>query len=378
MLHSASERTTPSTRPFPRRHNPPDSCTNLSLEPIKTMERELNVGISLERTSDSIGSRWRERLFAAPGSDDAARALVEDLLRALAEERHCLRLLRSALGYGQACIMEGRPSSTLLHRLDVLEDTLLEASVARPESDDRMDRLNAPRVRSRIRLVRLSATTGFSRAACAERLRAARQLRHDIRNPLGTVRNALEMVAERSTGGDHRLEDMASRNLRAVERMIRERVSDTSSLGPEHGVATAQLGAMCEQAEAIVRDTVGTWPFGSPLISGSWGERIHEPSAVLLTATVMLALALDSTGPASLQVASSVSDGALCLELRAAQQMSPPLQTEDFWRLTTELAERLGARIDTPAESGAIRVRLSAWGAELPHDVGGSNERAHL
>src|SRR4051812_39621427 len=126
---------------------------------MESMERELKVGISLERTSDSIGSRWRERLGGAVGAEDSARVLIDSLLRALEEDRHCLRLLNAALGYGQACFAEGRTPTTLHRRLDTLGDTLAELSVSVTEDEGTAERTvsrpSATRLASRIQVARV-------------------------------------------------------------------------------------------------------------------------------------------------------------------------------------------------------------------------------
>jgi signal transduction histidine kinase len=214
------------------------------------MERELRVGIARELDPEMLAVSCRERLGMAD-VDAMPLALFDRFVRALHGDGHDIRLLRHALGFGEAIHGRQEPRWAIGSRLDALEDITREllphgAAASAPDP---------VRLRRILQSVRLAAEVGFGTAARVARMAEIRSLRHDLRNALGTIRNALELVvdaAPREAAAVEQLAAMATRNAAGVERLIRTRLADQTQLSPELGIGWASPHRIAERAVSAV------------------------------------------------------------------------------------------------------------------------------
>jgi signal transduction histidine kinase len=92
------------------------------------------------------------------------------------------------------------------------------------------------RLQNRAALLSLAVTRGYMQAY-AETLREGfRHLRHDLRNPLGTIKSVLALMDDESVPLEARVNPsfraMATRNARMLEELIADRLSDAAALLP--------------------------------------------------------------------------------------------------------------------------------------------------
>jgi signal transduction histidine kinase len=115
-------------------------------------------------------------------------------------------------------------------------------------------------------LVTLAVVKGYSQAADSVMRDRFRHLRHDLRNPLGTIKSVLALMDDETIPADERsnprFRAMAKRNARSLGELIGERLSDAEATLPAHVVQVVSLRAIaCTvrrdlRAEAMARNTV--------------------------------------------------------------------------------------------------------------------------
>lgn len=214
------------------------------------MERELRVGIARELDPEMLAVRCRERLGSAD-VDAFPLALLDRFVRALQGDGHDIRLLRHGLGFGEAIHARQEPRWAIGARLEALEDITRDLLPHAPGATGP----DPARLGTVLQSVRLAAEVGFGTAARVARMTEMRSLRHDLRNAMGTIRNALELLvdaAPREAASLEQLAAMATRNAAGLERLIRTRLADQTQLSPELGIGWASPHQIAERAVAAV------------------------------------------------------------------------------------------------------------------------------
>jgi signal transduction histidine kinase len=94
----------------------------------------------------------------------------------------------------------------------------------------------ARRLQRRSALLSLAATRGYMQAYADTLRDRFRHLRHDLRNPLGTIKSVLSLMDDDSVPLEARVNPnfraMATRNAKSLEELIAERLSDAAALLP--------------------------------------------------------------------------------------------------------------------------------------------------
>ena len=94
----------------------------------------------------------------------------------------------------------------------------------------------ARRLQRRGALLSLAATRGYMQAYADALRDRFRHLRHDLRNPLGTIRSVLALMDDDTVPLEARVNPsfraMATRNAKSLEELIAERLSDAAALLP--------------------------------------------------------------------------------------------------------------------------------------------------
>lgn len=94
----------------------------------------------------------------------------------------------------------------------------------------------ARRLQRRGALLSLAATRGYMQAYADTLRDRFRHLRHDLRNPLGTIKSVLALMDDESLPLEARVNPnfraMATRNAKSLEELIAERLSDAAALLP--------------------------------------------------------------------------------------------------------------------------------------------------
>src|SRR5687767_3420429 len=118
--------------------------------------------------------------------------------------------------------------------LYVMESALERSDVSAASAADGV-RL-ARRLQRRSALLSLAATRGYMQAYADTLRDRFRHLRHDLRNPLGTIKSVLSLMDDDSVPLEARVNPtfrgMATRNARLLEELIAERLGDAVALLP--------------------------------------------------------------------------------------------------------------------------------------------------
>jgi signal transduction histidine kinase len=203
--------------------------------------------------ADELAARWEAQVKTVALIDDArtvhgtnessARRFVIAILGALSsDDREAEEAIACGLQFGADAFDRGTSLHHTMKALDLLAAmTLYAVETAADETDvggataSHGIRL-ARQLQGRAALLSLAATRGYMQAY-AEALRERfRHLRHDLRNPLGTIKSVLALMDDESVPpdarADPRFQAMAKRNARSLEELIADRLSDAAALLP--------------------------------------------------------------------------------------------------------------------------------------------------
>jgi hypothetical protein len=207
---------------------------------------------ALTHQSTELAQRWanRARLAAADfgelnSSDDAseisnsAERLVGALLTAAADHVHQHEPLIEA---GAAMGLEAHRRNSSLHlilkEIDLLGALVLQAAedVATNYSTGTAAHEGlaaAQRIADATSQFRLAAVMGYTQAIEDELRNRYRIIRHDLRNPLGTIRTAVALLTDESAPPamreSRRVQAMVVRNTSLLDQMLSEALSDAAA-----------------------------------------------------------------------------------------------------------------------------------------------------
>jgi signal transduction histidine kinase len=241
------------------------------------------VADTLRIQAQGIAERWETRvqsvaLQASGGSDTSghssvAVALVESLATALASGGATAEdMVALGLAFGAEAFERGTSLHHTLKGLDLLtaiglyavETAVLDEPIGELTLADGV--LLCRRFQQGSSLIALAAVKGYSQAADSVMRDRFRHLRHDLRNPLGTIKSVLALMDDETIPADERsnprFRAMAKRNARSLGELIGERLSDAEAMLPAHLVQAVSLRTIvCTvrrdlRAEASARNTV--------------------------------------------------------------------------------------------------------------------------
>jgi signal transduction histidine kinase len=206
----------------------------------------------LVRQSPELAEWWAERaqLVAAdtgePNSDsdasearDGAEGLVRTLIATAVDgvPGH-ESLMQAGVGMGVEAHRRNVPLHLMLKEVDLLGALVLGAaeSVALdyPAGTAGHEGLAvARRISEATSQLRLAATTGYTQAIEDELRERYRVIRHDLRNPLGTIKAAVALLTDESAPAEmresRRVRAMVVRNTSSLDQLIGEALSDAAA-----------------------------------------------------------------------------------------------------------------------------------------------------
>jgi signal transduction histidine kinase len=215
----------------------------------------LEVASVLEQRADDIAARWWDEVRAVWSSatistvegpltsPDAARSPAPALVRGLAAALVAHDGARAeGAGQGFALGTSAFAAGLALHELlslvqrlttsclDVVEDVMIdEGQRVAPREAVRVCR-ELQEVGERMAV---DATRGFAEAGDRALRERFRRLRHDLRNPVGTIRSALSLMADETVPEEARRSPrfpaMIERNVTTLDQMIVERLGDSEA-----------------------------------------------------------------------------------------------------------------------------------------------------
>lgn len=261
----------------PFHHGPAADADNDSIRVLKTdrsVARRLNehLCVALRDEAAALALRWRTQGRAiAPGSPvlepDAEHAtevlrVIDAIARSLIGDGHWQDdLIRAGWTVGAEEFRLGASLHALLKQLDLLEAMILYA-IERAASSPAGDGLTssdgiatARRIQRARSLLSLAAVKGFTEAYLDDVRTRHRLLRHDLRNPLGTIRTAVSLMEDESIPADMRanprFRTMVKRNASTIDSMIGLRLGDETT--HEEAFAWHDV-SLADVARAVRRD----------------------------------------------------------------------------------------------------------------------------
>jgi hypothetical protein len=222
----------------------------------------------------ALAARWAQQVHSVaprPGGQRAEPADVEPVVHALIchlrGEPSCQEAVaHSGWDYGIAAYMAGTSLHAMLKEVDLLTSMVLyaceravsEVSGEReaagepgPGATDAMGL--ARRLHLASSLLRLAAAKGFTHDYLGDLQAHYRTLRHDLRNPLGTIKSAVSLMEDESIPAElrnsPRYRAMVSRNATSLDSLIGDNLSDAQAQVP----AFARTEVSLEQIACAVR-----------------------------------------------------------------------------------------------------------------------------
>lgn len=228
------------------------------------------VADALHRDAMALGSRWEAQARAvAPRlhAPDATPPRGERLVRAVAGALAVgtggqQELVRAGWELGASSHGGEQSLHYLLKELNLLsamllyacEQVLADEAAARGASAAEGMAV-ARRVQRSVSLLTLAASKGFTHDYLTGLRDQYRALRHDLRNPLGTIRSAITLMEDEAVApemrNDPRFRAMVVRNASSIDRLIGGKLSDESVLGP---ALARQPVSLYEVARAVRRE----------------------------------------------------------------------------------------------------------------------------
>ena len=206
------------------------------------------VVAALQAGAPALAARWRtDGARVAPGAPvlEAGTAHSAEVVRALDALARgiggdsCWQddLVRAGWALGSEEYRLGASLHAVLKQIDLLEALTLyalETAAAEDESATAADGIALSRRLQRARsLLSLATVKGFTEGYFGEVRARYRLLRHDLRNPLGTIRTAVSLMEDETLPpemrANPRFRTMVKRNASSIDTMIGSRLADTTT-----------------------------------------------------------------------------------------------------------------------------------------------------
>lgn len=208
----------------------------------------------LQQQAEDLAERWITQARSVLLLDDAdpqsaarvidAHGLVEALIAALADGDSVSEdTVGHGMRFGVTAFARGVSVHHVLKAIDLLMAMTLFAVESALGQIDGVLATNAAdgiglsrRLQQRGMLLSLAASRGYLQAYADALRDQFRHLRHDLRNPLGTIKSVLALIDDDSVPLEARVNPafrgMATRNARLLEELIGDRLGDAGALLP--------------------------------------------------------------------------------------------------------------------------------------------------
>jgi signal transduction histidine kinase len=331
-----------------------------------------------------LAARWESQIksvalmdgahLGAATDADRARRLAESLLGSTAsDDAEGEEVIAAGLEFGASSFAQGSSLHHTMKALDLLVAMSLYALETTVEQNDFGDTSAGQGIRiarylqRRASLVTLAATRGYMQAYTEALRERFRHLRHDLRNPLGTIKSVLSLMNDESVPldarADPRFQTMAKRNARSLEDLIADRLSDAAALLPimadqEVSLRTVACSVRRELRSEIeqrgVTMLVGTaTPYG----------RVDAPGLELLLRGVLQAVLQECIEGDQLQLEFSGPVDGRGTVIVSCESGRAPIRDESALERLSALSLRIGASM-----SAAQQVLVSVPMQALPGD----------
>lgn len=418
----------PSPRPVVL--TPAGNCSRRSLAPAQPLIRVLDtdgaatrrltthVASRLQAEAAALASRWRvQGRSVAPGSPtlepDAERPTqvvraVDALARALVADP-CWQddIIRAGWALGAEEHRLGASLHALLKQIDLLEamalyaievsltgsdadvpstgvtelppGTNLQAALA-GEGATAADGIALARRLQRARaLLSVAAVKGFTEEYLSELRSRYRSLRHDLRNPLGTIRTAVSLMEDETIPADMRanprFRQMVKRNASSIDLMIGRRLGDESTHEEALSWHEVSLAAITRTIRRDLREDANIAEVDIVADENLPSPRLDAVAAELLLRTVIAAV-LREAEPQSQILVALVKHTPQSVVISVRHDARAPRQTscERGLLLAAELGERLHGRVWV---DDVVYIELPVSAPEEREEIARGGEGAH-
>ena len=280
-MQSGTEERQPSALALqPQRGHSPHARPSVPVPPVPTLVTTLlatYLAEYLARDAAALGAHWQARARAAvPRAagqpPTASPALAERIVAALAaalsdEGRWQDDVMRAGWELGAEAQGTGHSSDALLTELELLTAIVLYAAERHADALDtpRAVATTPPtetlavvrRLHEAVSLLTLAATRGFAHRQEESVRSHLRSLRHDLRNPIGTIQSAAALMQDESIPADQRANpryaDMVVRNAQSLDELITRGLGDEGAGGASPPVPRVSLRDLAGAVRRAVR-----------------------------------------------------------------------------------------------------------------------------
>lgn len=374
------------------------------------------VATMLRAQALRIADRWetqsRTVALRQPRTDDQhsqaspAVALVRSFAAALAADGAPSEdLVALGVAFGLEAFETGASLHHALKGLDLLLAMVLyavETDVGEEGEGGVADGIRlSRRLQQTASLLTLAAAKGYTEAMSDSMRDRFRHLRHDLRNPLGTIKSVLAMMDDETMPAEERTHPrfraMAKRNARTLGDLIAERLSDTEALVPALMQQSVSLRAIACGVRRDLRAHAEARAVTVVVGNTRTHVLVDAVGLELLFHELLLAALQEAVAGEELHVEfGEIRDGRATMSLRAVPARHPVSDAGALERLGA-LARQLHGALDVDAQTIDLRVPVRLVEGEQPspladrrgaagptsgqgktgHDVRGAGEREH-
>jgi len=291
-------------------------------------------------------------------ASEAAIGLVESLINALTvDDEESEEAISSGFRFGSDSFDRGVSLHHTMKALDLLSSMTLYAVESELDAREDLSRGRASdglrlarHLQRRAALMTLAATRGYTQAYSEALRQRFRHLRHDLRNPLGTITSVLALMDDESVPLEARVNPsfraMAKRNARTLEQMIADQLSDAAALlpvvaGQDVSLRTVACGVRRELREEAERR-------GVSVLVGAVSPRgqLDASGLELVLHGALLAAIQECAEGEQLHIEFGDSSKDRAVIILSCESGRPPISDGAVLERLRALADRIGASVD--------------------------------
>lgn len=318
-----------------------------------------------------VGSPGRQSAGSAPGAGPGAsssspsaaaegprRSSVVDAVACALRDvpRSHEAVMRAGWAFGEAAHVGGAALHHVVKELDLLGAMALYAAERVAEESD-AGALEAVRVARQLHrafsALRLAATKSFANAHRDELRGRNRTLRHDLRNPLGTIESAVALMGDETLPADvrysARYRTMVERNAKSLEALIGSQLSDAATDATALALQEVSLADLAQTVRRDLRhvaERVASSIEVAPSLAAPGGARVVTDSATLeLALHSVVSAALEDARPESAVEIGLRAYGGGVVAVSVRYEPADPDGEPMSLPFAEELTERSGGRV---------------------------------
>jgi signal transduction histidine kinase len=336
-----------------------------------------------------------------------AAGLAEALIGGLADGDAALEdTIGHGMQFGVSAFGRGVSLHHVLKALDLLMamtlfrvESTLDQIVDLPETTAADGIRLSRRLQRRGTLLSLAATRGYMQAYADALRDRFRHLRHDLRNPLGTIKSVLALMDDDSVPLEARVNPnfraMATRNARSLEELIADRLGDAAALLPTVAGQSASVRAIACAVRRELRAEAENRGVAITVEEGGPHGQLDAAGLELLLRDALQATLQDCEPGEQIHIDFEQPPGHASLVL-SRESGRPPIRDSRVLERLSTLAGQIGATITAgealllsiwlgqgEVSQTAERERAVSHGSgelgdgEMRHDVRGARESHH-